>query len=199
MEPCLKVITIDLSERNFSTHNGYWLLPHMVALLTLQCKECRGGGFDVACEPTPDPQQSSGRRKGGNTKAEFQSQQKTCTECGGECRSGSRFCATHKRAYECVYREAMSPAGQSNGSRASFEAIFGGDEDRRRNMPPQPSLMIQVLTDFVAAFPEGKAKKTNKRGHVNWSRYIHTKGHAKRRQLKRTACHVEQHHEYTLP
>ena len=71
----------------------------------------------------------------------------------------------------------MSPAGQSSGARAAFESVFGGEEERRRNMPPQPTLMTQILCDFVAAFPEGKAKQRSKRGHVNWSRYVHTKGH----------------------
>eukprot|EP00971_Amphidinium_carterae_P147143 2916012-Amphidinium_carterae.1 len=81
----------------------------------------------------------------------------TCVVCDETTKSGARFCMVHKRAYESIYRDSTSAEARSNGCFDKFQSIFGDELARKRNDPPQPSLMLKVLTDFVAQNPDGKS------------------------------------------
>ena len=125
----------------------------------------------------PQPPSGGPAQRGGKPAKDFCASSKTCVVCRDESKGSSRFCGTHKRAYECIYREAHTTTGVASGAKSHFESIFGTEDERRRNAPPDETMMIKVLTDFVASFPEGAGKSRQKRGHVNWSRYTHERGH----------------------
>ena len=121
--------------------------------------------------PTGKPQKGSKSKSGG----EFDLPR--CRICEDPRAAGAAWCKKHKRAAECIKKDALKKTAVGDyrdpGSAANYFKVFG--EDRRG--PPNLTLAARVLNDFCNAHPEKRsAAQTQKRGSVDLGRYVTTHG-----------------------
>ena len=106
----------------------------------------------------------------------------SCALCEQPKRNGA-YCASHKRAYDTIYRAAMQPdARKQPAEDAVWDAvlltwkktshwfvliIFGDDKQRKSGKYAQPQLVARLLCQFVIDHPEGKEKRKVRRHAVN--------------------------------
>ena len=99
---------------------------------------------------------------------------KCCRIDGLPCAKHKSFCVEHFRAFECIRRGALKASAEDL---ENFNRIFGS-----KNSAGLPTVADKVLSDYVAAFPDGKARKGVKRGNVNLTTYIRDFGSKRAKQ-----------------
>ena len=95
--------------------------------------------------------------------------------CGETQEPKNGYCARHKRAYECIWRQYVGKNGKITEEAEIFYTIFG-DVKRARQFPGKPDLAEEALMDFVEEFPEAANGSRAKRGETNLSKYFHQTG-----------------------
>ena len=95
--------------------------------------------------------------------------------CGETQEPKNGYCARHKRAYECIWRQYVGKNCKISEEAEIFYTIFG-DVKRARQFPGKPDLAEEALMDFVEEFPEAANGSSAKRGETNLSKYFHQTG-----------------------
>lgn len=114
-----------------------------------------------------------------------------CILCDEPKKNGS-MCASHKRAYETIYRAANSTEGRKkpideaewnkeldcwNGCEYHvFVQVFGDAAERKKMNFRDAAMAQKILVEFVIANPEGKEKRKVRKFAVNLGQYMHTEG-----------------------
>ena len=94
-----------------------------------------------------------------------------CRVCDAESERKSKYCVTHKRSYECIYRAAAKD--RSSKEYEQFCSIFGG-KIGDKTFEYQETQAAAVLIDFTQKFPSGKDSK--KRGSIDLTQFCRTTG-----------------------
>lgn len=105
----------------------------------------------------------------------------SCRVCELPKKGKSCYCDKHRRAFECIKREATASSSDENPTpeHENFIRIFGNAKKVGNQ-----TVAARVLVDFVERFGDGKAKSgrtgggasAKKRGFVDLAAYVHSKG-----------------------
>ena len=117
---------------------------------------------EPSCQATQPASAAAGTKnsKRGNVKAEPDSL--LCVVCREPRVSNkTKYCVAHKRCADSIYREASRD--KTSPSWKAYQEIF--KDEVRAN---------KVLADFLEQNPDGKAKRGERRGFVNWGEYSHS-------------------------
>lgn len=100
-----------------------------------------------------------------------------CRCCAAPKEKGCPFCKTHKASYQCLERKAKKKTRLGEyvdpQQAEAFDAIFG----KGREPPPNLTLANKVVLDFADKCPPAAASgRTARRGALDLTTFIHTKG-----------------------
>ena len=134
--------------------------------------------------PTPPASGGGAGGIGGDRVAPSGLLQKPCAICTtAPADRRSKYCNSHKRAYECIYRQACKGKEKATPEWKRWCQIFGGECGSER-FDPDPAAQVQVLVDFAAKFPSQGSKK---RGCLELSQYASSVGARDESSKKRRA------------
>lgn len=140
-------------------------------------REGTDDGFDFApaLAPAPALKTNPSSKKAAATTSQ---PDKICTCCDAPAFMKTKYCEVHRRAFECIQRQAMR--GWKEGMPGSeevraFKEIFGW-----RRKGGGDTLASRVLVDFVEKFPCAKVNgigsaSTKQRGTISLCQFLHSR------------------------